>query len=98
MQLEEDKLKTQMRHALLDLEIVAKISDRSATDIIGPGNMVTTSHGIYLLAIGVGKVKIDGVDHYCISSGSPIGKQLIGKAVGGVINFNGREIEVLEIW
>jgi len=97
MHLEEQKLKTQMHRAKSDMEILSLIAQRSATDQIGPGNLVTTGQGKYFIAIGVGKVDVDGSVYYCISAESPIGSLLCGKIVGDVIDFNGRKIEVVEI-
>jgi transcription elongation GreA/GreB family factor len=97
MQMEEEKLKTQMHRAKSDLEVLSAIANRIAYDQIGPGNLVTTSQGTYFIAIGIGKVDIGGVVYYCISTESPIGARLKGKVVGDLIEFNGRRIDILEI-
>ena len=98
MHAEEQKLKTQMHHAKSDQEILATIGSRAARDQIGPGNLVSTSQGHYLIAIGVGKVKIEGAVYYCISADSPIGAKLSGKIAGDQIEFNGRVIDISDIY
>ena len=97
MHAEEQKLKTQMHHAKIDLEILTTTASRTASDQIGPGNLVSTLQGTYLIAIGIGKVDIDGTVYYCISAESPIGIKLIGKSIGDTIEFNEREFKVTEI-
>ncbi len=98
MHAEEQKLKTQMHHAKNDLETLAMLANRAASDQIGPGNLVSTSQGHYLIAIGVGKVKIEDAVYYCISADSPIGAKLLDKIVGDQIEFNGRVINILGIY
>jgi hypothetical protein len=94
MQMEEEKLKTQLHHAKIDSEVLIEIDRRSAVDVVGPGNLVLTSQGIYFIAVGIGKVRIDGAYYYCVSTKSPIGAELIGKIVSDKIEFNGRVFEV----
>jgi transcription elongation GreA/GreB family factor len=94
MQAEEQKLKTQLHRAKQDLEVLAAVSKRSATDQVGPGNLVTTSQGEYLISIGIGKVVIDGDKYYCVSAQSPIGVVLCGRGLGDMVEFNGREFEI----
>ena len=98
MHAEEQKLKTQMHHAKNDLEILATIAGRTASDQIGPGNLVSTTQGHYLIAIGVGKVEIEGSVYYCVSASSPIGAKLCDKIAGEQIEFNGRVIDILGIY
>lgn len=98
MHAEEQKLKTQMHHAMSDLEILSSIGNKTANDQIDPGDLVATSQGYYLIAIGVGKVKIDDAIYYCISTESPIGAKLCGKVAGDQIEFNGRVIDISAIY
>lgn len=55
----------------------------------GLGSMVETDKGIYFLAVSIGQVKIDDKTLFSISTVSPIGKVLVGKAVGESFEFNG---------
>ena len=97
MHAEEQKLITQMHHAKSDLETISGLPKKTANEQIGPGNLVATSRGHYLISIGVGKVTVDGVIYFCISTASPIGAKLSGKIAGDQIEFNGRAIDILEI-
>lgn len=97
MQMEEQKLRTQLHRAKSELEVLAAIAHRSATDRAGPGNLVATSQGKYLIAIGIGKVVVDEIDYYCVSAQSPIGQRLCGAVVNDNIEFNGRIIEITAI-
>ncbi len=97
MQNEETKLNGQMHRAKIDQEVLFTTSNRIATDQIGPGNLVKTSQGTYLIAIGLGKVRIDDLVYYCISAESPIGAELLDKAVGDKFVFNERDFVIQEI-
>lgn len=94
MQMEEEKLKTQLHRAREDMEILLTVAQRNAADQVGPGNLVSTTQGQYLIAIGVGKVMVGGERYYCVSAQSPIGEKLCGSGVGDIVDFNGREFGV----
>jgi len=97
LQIEEAKNKAQLAQTiqehkkLLSLEI-----DKVSTQII-EGSLVITSHGIYFIAIGIGKIKIEDQLYYCVSAQSPIAHALIGRKVGDQISFNSQDISVLQL-
>jgi transcription elongation GreA/GreB family factor len=61
------------------------------------GSLVETDHGIYFLAIGLGRVEFESATCYAISLLSPIGALLQGKRVGEQVFFNGRNNTVQRI-
>ncbi|WP_116108957.1 3-oxoacyl-ACP synthase [Lewinella sp. IMCC34191] len=68
------------------------------SDRVRKGSLVVTTRGRYYLAVGLGKVKLDGEVFYCISAGSPIGQELLNRGVGEEIVFNGGSQRILEIY
>jgi len=54
-----------------------------------PGSLVETSHGMFFIAVSVGKLQIDWVTYWAISPVSPLGRQLIGTKAGEQVHFNG---------
>ncbi len=66
-------------------------------DRVSFGSLVFSSQGIYFIAIGLGQVDLDGKRIFCISLASPIGQLLNGQKVGAKVEFNGRNIEILDI-
>jgi len=61
------------------------------------GALVVTNQGNYFISIGLGKVNVMGDDCYAISGGSPLGIELMGKQKGQKINFQGRNIEIIDV-
>lgn len=82
----------QMKETLNRIE-VAKVSQN-----VHLGSIVTTSIGNYFLAISAGKLAAFGEDYFAISASSPIGKLLLGKQEKDIVVFNGKRIEILQVF
>lgn len=74
-----------------------KINLQKAYDCVEFGSLVFTNYGNYFISIGIGKIEIKNESFFCISLASPIGKTLHHKNVGEKINFQGKEITIMEI-
>ena len=61
------------------------------------GALVVTNQGNYFISIGLGKVNVLGDDCYAISCGSPLGMVMMGKKKGQMINFQGRNIKIIDV-
>lgn len=61
------------------------------------GSLVETNSGIYFLAVGIGKVEMEGKTYFVVSPISPIGQAMLGKEVGDSIAFRERDIAVITI-
>ena len=61
------------------------------------GSLVITDKGTFFLCIGLGKVKMEALEYFAISGGSPIGKEILGKSPGESFQFNGRKYLISEI-
>jgi transcription elongation GreA/GreB family factor len=97
MQIEQEKNEMQWKQAKQLKQILGQIDILVVHEQVSLGSLVTTSQGVYFIAIGVGKVKLDDEIYYCISTDSPIGALLIGSSKGDVIKFGGRKIEIIKI-
>ena len=73
------------------------ISVTKSTDTVMPGSLVTTSTGVFYIAISIGIVNVQGKDYFIVSSDSPIGKLLLGKKTGDVNLWQGKEIKIQNI-
>jgi hypothetical protein len=62
-----------------------------------PGSVVYTNNGNFYIAIGAGKVTIDGTSFFCISAASPVGANLLGKEAGYSFELNGKRIVIERI-
>jgi hypothetical protein len=97
MQLELEKSEIQLYNANNIKRILLTINPEKPTCRVGLGSLVNTSQGYYFMAIGLGKVALDGVTYFCISKESPIGNLLLHKEQGAEFHFNGNNIVILEI-
>ncbi|MBC6993433.1 hypothetical protein QWY85_16615 [Neolewinella lacunae] len=94
MQMEEDKLATQLAENLKVRQILDVIEGRPPSEKIVAGSLVATNRGLYFLAIGIGKCVIDGTTVFCTSLESPIGRAMNGKVVGDAFTLNDASFEV----
>lgn len=60
------------------------------------GSIIRTSTFNYFLAISIGKVVLDGIDYFVVSTNSPIGKQLLGIEPDAIIPMH--KSKVLEVF
>jgi transcription elongation GreA/GreB family factor len=95
LQLEMEKVSQQFNSINKMQIVVQKIPHVNNTHTISLGSVVHTSFQNYYLSISVGEVKVMGQNIYCISTLSPIGKELLGKQKGDTFKFNDRFIEIL---
>ena len=95
MHLELERLSKQLAEAqhLQQLNVLA--AQKSYTETIALGSLVTTTNGTYFIGAGLGKIMVKGTIIFSISTESPIGKLLIGIKAGECITFNGSEICIL---
>jgi len=81
----------QMAHTLAQLDI------RGQAGPARLGSLVDTNRGAFFLAIGVGRLVVDGKAYGVVSPASPIGRQLLGKVVGERFTFHSQEYTVEQI-
>jgi len=96
LQLEMEKASQQLTVINQMRKVLNKITFENSTDCICLGSLVFTNKSNYYLAISAGKITVDNEICFAVSTNSPIGKQLLGKAVGDSISFN--EAKILNIY
>ena len=87
----------QLRKAQVLKNELSKISLEVDVTSVQLGALVVTNQGNYFISIGLGKVNVLGDDCYAISGGSPLGIAMMGKQKGQRINFQGRNIEIIDV-
>ncbi|WP_445383701.1 GreA/GreB family elongation factor [Robiginitalea sp. IMCC43444] len=70
----------------------------SRREVAGLGSLVISDSGRYYLAVSAGAVRFENTDYWCISTASPVGKALIGKAAGEEASFQNKRVKILEIF
>ena len=97
--------KAQLNKAEFLKNELSKISLDHKCNKVELGALIITSGAKYFMSIGVGKVSLnidsdlsqDSDFFYAISGGSPIGLVLLGKKKGQNINFQGSNIEIIDV-
>jgi transcription elongation GreA/GreB family factor len=98
IQQELDKQEAQLAKLQGLQQELARIPLDRTFDRVVFGSLVSTDVGEYLIAIGLGPVKIKGETVFVVSLASPIGQLLKDKEVGEVVDFNGKRITIKEVF
>jgi transcription elongation GreA/GreB family factor len=78
-------------------QILNRIDEKRSTATIQIGSVVETNNGSFFIAISVGELAVHGQNYFVISPESPIGKNLIGKAVNEDFIFNGKNYQIKSV-
>lgn len=97
MQMEEAKNQAQLTEALKAKKLLDSIKPERKSNRVETGSLVVTDQGIYFIAVGIGKIMIEGQILYAISIDAPIGKALKNKQKGDEIAFGDRQVLILTI-
>jgi hypothetical protein len=88
MQLEIEKLGTQLKEAELQLAEFEKINFNKNFQSIEQGALVETTKGYFLIASSIGKITLDDKTVYVISSKSPLALKLNCSKQKDTVMFN----------
>lgn len=97
VQIEIEKLELQLNRLLILQKELSSIQLEKEHSQVELGSLVRTEKENYFLSIGYGKIELGNQIFYAISLASPVGQLLKNKKPGELINFNGREVKILEI-
>jgi len=96
-QLETEKLTAQLTEASKLEQALQIINTDIVHESIRLGTLVKTNNGIFLIAVSLGKVTVNDIAYFVISTVSPIGEQLIGLKQQDFFTFNGRKYIIEEL-
>jgi hypothetical protein len=97
MQLEIEKLGTQLKDAELQLTEFEKINFSKNFHTIEQGSLVETNKGYFLIAGSIGKITVDDKSVFVISNKSPLAIDFSGKQQKDSLSFNGVEYIILSV-
>ena len=89
LQRQEAQARAQLGQVLEQRRELDALDFRAVHERVRKGSLVTTTRGNYYLAIGLGKITVDGLTYFCISTQSPIGRAMLHRETGDRIHFNG---------
>ncbi|MDB9990646.1 hypothetical protein OAD79_04305 [Flavobacteriales bacterium] len=90
VQTEIDNYSRQLDLALNNLHIIEKVNSSKNNNLATQGSLITTDKGVFLIAIGIGKLEIQSNTYFIISLLSPIGSLMKGMSKNETFSF--REI------
>ncbi|MES2850064.1 MAG: hypothetical protein V4685_13480 [Bacteroidota bacterium] len=98
LQIEQEQKREQLKEAQLQKAAIEKIDPAIVASSIINGSLIKTNKGYLFISAAFGKAIVDGFAVIALSPQSPLGKQLMGLAVGSavVVNKNKYEIESIE--
>ncbi|WP_152285906.1 GreA/GreB family elongation factor [Flavicella marina] len=97
LQLEMEKAGQQL-HQVDQMKLVVEKIDATKQNSLGSlGAVIRTDTINYFIGISIGKVLVDTSEYFCVSANSPIGKQLLGKAINDSFTFQGNQLTIKEI-
>ncbi|MEM6380852.1 MAG: hypothetical protein AAF705_21955, partial [Bacteroidota bacterium] len=98
LQIDEDKVLTQLQFNRATKSQLEQIKLDEKTDRVQNGSLVKTEKGLYFVGIGLGKVKVGPQICYCVSLQSPVGKALVGKAIGDTLVTKQLKMTILNLY
>jgi hypothetical protein len=98
MQIERDKAASQLEEARKLKRIIDQIRPEVHHERILPGSVVITHLFSVFIAIGAGKVKVDGENFLVVGPQSPLGKELMGRKPSDQFRFNNQSNAILKIF
>lgn len=88
MQIEREKAAEQVEEALKLRYVLDRIDADAPHDVVSLGSLVITSTLNIFLAIGAGRVTVDGEDFVIVAPVSPLGKAMLGLKMNEQFTFN----------
>ena len=97
MHLERERFGVQLSEINKLRTVLQKINIENKSKRISVGSLVYTSQNNYFIAVSLGAIEINGNLFYVISPQTPIGKLLMGRAIGDIIEFNGKTFTIARL-
>lgn len=94
VQLEQERTGQQLKEAQQQLDEFGRIDFQRVLHAVGVGSLVHSGTSCFLVALGLGKVAVNGKTVFVISAQSPLGKALHGAALQARVMFNGTTYEI----
>ncbi len=98
MQLEIEKLGTQLKEAEEQLAEFEKINFQKTFQNVEQGSLIETNKGYFLIASSIGKITLDDKSVFVISNKSPLAIAFAGKSQKDSLSFNGVEYVIERVF
>ena len=95
---EEDKHHKQLAEAKKVKMILDILDPEKVYERIAFGTVVYTDNGNYFISISAGRLIVDNVKYFAISSKTPLAQSLVGKTANDQVTFNEKPIKILSFF
>ena len=96
-QLDRDMNAKQLAIALNELGLLKKISIEHNHPTVINGSLVTTTEDVFFIGAALGKIVFNKKPYTVLSSQAPLAKLFMGKQKGDVIEFNKKQITIVDV-
>ena len=97
LQLDIEKYSAQLHEGMILKKTLNQINYKKTYQNVQSGSLVCTTNGNFFIAIGAGKMSIEGIDYMAISFSSPIGQELYNKSINDEISFRNKKYKIISI-
>lgn len=98
MQQEINRVQSQLAGVAQQLFALNAINFERECTFAEKGALIESSQGCFLIAIAYGAVKSKGVNCFVISDVAPLAKLLLQKQAGDELTFNGKALEIFNVY
>lgn len=95
---ERDIYAAQLQKTVDEIHILKKVSFDRLEDQVEFGAVVITNRQNMFIALGMGKVEVEGETYLVISKDVPIYKAMEGLKTGDKFSFNGMDFEIKDVF
>lgn len=96
-QLEIEKQLVSLGNLLAMREVLARIDPTLPQERVREGALVRTDRGLFYIAVGIGRMVVEGTEVLVMSPQAPLAKALGRTPIGGTAQFNGVAHVVMEM-
>jgi transcription elongation GreA/GreB family factor len=97
LHIEQEKIANKLKEALEQLAILSKLDISPISDKVILGSLVKTNHLMVFVSTALPKITIDNQPVFAISPQSPLGIQLMHKAINSEFPVNNVTYKILDI-
>ena len=97
IQLEQEKMGRQLAETQKLQNILARINADKIYERVQSGALVKADTGLYFIAVGIGKLEVEGNDVFVMAPTSPLAQAMLGKVKGEQICLNGNTQTILSV-
>jgi hypothetical protein len=96
-QLEIEKQQVSLGNLLAMQDVLQRLDPARTHTRMSEGALLRTDSGLFYVAVGLGRIEVEGQDVQVISPQAPLVGVLKGLDIGGSVLFNGRKHILLEV-